>query len=192
MSISITPLSAALGAEVSGVDLRNVSAADAAALHDAWLRHHVLVLRTGSVLSDDELVAFGQCFGRVEKARKMSPLASRAEIMVISNIRENGQTIGSLPDGELAWHYDRMHQKIPNKAGILHAVETPARGGETRFANMCLAYETLPPPTRERIESLMALNTYEYGSTTAEAKQLSESTPSAVHPVVRRLPETGQ
>ena len=192
MTTSLTPLSPALGAEVSGVDLRNVSAADAAGLHDAWLRYHVLVIRHGSVLSDDELVAFGQCFGRIEKARKMSPLASRPEIMVISNIRENGETIGSLPDGELAWHYDRMHQKIPNKAGILHAIETPARGGETRFANMCLAYETLPSPTRARIDTLMALNTYEYGSTTAEAKQLSESTPSAVHPVVRRLPETGQ
>ncbi|MDQ6619200.1 MAG: TauD/TfdA family dioxygenase [Pseudomonadota bacterium] len=192
MTLSITPLSPALGAEVSAPDLRKLSAADAAALHEAWLNYHVLVVRNGTVLGDDDLVAFGQCFGHVEKARKMSPLASRPEIMVISNIRENGETIGSLPDGELAWHYDRMHQKIPNKAGVLHAIETPARGGETRFANMCLAYETLPLPTRERIETLMALNTYEYGSTTAQAKQLSESTPSAVHPIVRRLPETGQ
>lgn len=191
MSLSATPLCPTIGAAVSGIDVANLTPADAAALHEAWLHYHVLVLH-GPLLSDDQLVAFGQCFGRIENARKMSPLASRPEIMVISNIRENGETIGSLPDGELSWHYDRMHQKVPNKAGVLHAIETPKRGGETRFANMCLAYETLAAGTKDRIDALMALDTYEYGSTSANAKQLSDSTPSAVHPIVRRLPETGQ
>jgi taurine dioxygenase len=192
MTIAITPLSPALGAEVSGVNPQNVSVAEAAALLEAWLQYHVLVLRGGPLLSDDELVAFGACFGPIEKARKRSPLASRPEIMVISNIRENGETVGALPDGELSWHYDRMHQKIPNKAGVLHAIEIPSQHGETRFANMCLAYETLPAHTKERITGLAALNTYEYGRTQSDHKQLSEHTPAAVHPVVRRLPETGQ
>jgi taurine dioxygenase len=57
---------------------------------------------------------------------------------------------------------------------------------------MCLAYEKLPKATRERLEGLTALNTYEYGRTHAADKKLSEETPSAMHPVVRRIPETGR
>jgi alpha-ketoglutarate-dependent taurine dioxygenase len=189
--ISVRRLSPALGAEVFGVDLRKPDASAAEALRRAWLEHQVLVVR-GQTPSEDELVAFGAGFGRIEKARKLSPLASRPEIMVVSNIRRNGEPLGALPDGEMAWHFDRIHQKVPNKAGVLYAVEVPARGGETRFASMCLAYERLAEATRARIAGLTALNTFQYGQTRAEDKRLSADTPSAVHPVVRTIPETGR
>jgi len=188
---TVRPLSPALGAEVSGIDLRSIDSRDAEALRQAWLEYHVVVVR-GQALTDDQFVAFGACFGRIEKARKSSPLASRQEIMVISNIRENGVALGQLPDGELSWHFDRIHQKMPNKAGVLYAVEIPSRGGETRFASMCLAYERLPEATQARLSGLTALNTYQYGQTQAQKKQLSAETPSAVHPVVRTIPETGR
>jgi alpha-ketoglutarate-dependent taurine dioxygenase len=187
----IEPLSDLIGAEVRGVDLRAIGAAESELLRRAWLEHHVLVVR-GQDLAEDELIAFGAGFGRIEKARKASPLASRPEIMVISNIRRNGEALGALPDGEMAWHFDRIHQKIPNKAGVLYAVEVPARGGETRFASMCAAHEGLPGRTRARLAGLTALNTFQYGQTRAEDKQLSSDTPSAVHPVVRTIPETGR
>jgi taurine dioxygenase len=112
--------------------------------------------------------------------------------MVISNIRENGEILGSLPDGELTFHFDRIHQKIPNKAGVLHAIEIPTKGGDTWFSNMCLAYDMLPDATKKRLDGLTALNTYEYGQTHTENKKLSEVAPTAVHPVVRRNPETGR
>ena len=187
----VEPLSDVIGAEVRGVDLRAPDPQRAAALKSAWLEHHVLVVR-GQTLREDELIAFGAGFGRIEKARKMSPLASRPEIMVISNIRRDGEALGALPDGEMAWHFDRIHQEVPNKAGVLYAVEVPARGGETRFASMCAAYEGLPELTRARLAGLTALNTFQYGQTRAEDKRLSADTPSAVHPVVRTLPETGR
>jgi alpha-ketoglutarate-dependent taurine dioxygenase len=189
--IAVRRVSAALGAEVSGIDLRNVDDAARETLRRAWLEHHVLVVR-GQTLSEEELIAFGAGFGRIEKARKPSPLASRPEIMVISNIRRNGEPLGALPDGEMAWHFDRIHQKVPNKAGVLYAVEVPARGGETRFAGMCLAYERLPDATKAKLAGLTALNTFQYGQTRAEDKRLSADTPSAVHPVVRTIPETGR
>lgn len=192
MSLSFAPLSDALGAEVHGLDVTRISPEDAKALYAGWLEHHVLVVRHGRAISEDELVEFGKCFGPIEKARRQSPLATRPEIMVISNIRQDGVAVGALPDGELSFHYDRIHQKVPNKAGVLMSIEVPTTGGDTLFANTCMAYATLPEKTRARLAGLTALNTYEYGRTRAEEKNLSEATPTAVHPVVRTIPESGE
>jgi len=191
MALSFTPFDAALGARVTGLDITHISPDEAGQLHEAWLKYHVLVIH-GPIVSEDQLVNFGACFGKIENARRQSALASRPEIMVISNIRENGQAVGALPDGELTFHYDRIHQKVPNKAGVLHALEVPDAGGETLFADMCKAYETLPADMRQRLDGLTALNTYEYGQTHAENKKLAQDAPTAVHPVVRTVPETGR
>lgn len=191
MTYQALPLSPALGAEVRGVDLRNIDESGAKALNELWLKHHVLVIRD-NLVSEDELVEFAKSFGAIENARKMSPLASRPEIMVISNVREGNAPLGALPDGELFWHFDRIHQTVPNKAGVLHSIELPSKGGETRFSSMVAAYEALPEATKQRLEGLTALNTYQYGQTTSANKKLSEDSPSAVHPVVRTIPETGK
>ncbi|RXZ30943.1 TauD/TfdA family dioxygenase [Oxalobacteraceae bacterium CAVE-383] len=191
MTITVTPLAAALGASIEGLDAAHITPEDAQALHEAFLKHHVLVVH-GPQISEEQLIEFGKCFGTIENARKKSVLASHPEIMVISNIRENGETVGSLPDGELTFHFDRIHQKVPNKAGVLHAIEIPTKGGDTCFADMTLAYDTLPEATKKKLEGLSALNTYEYGQTHTENKKLSEEAPTAVHPVVRTIPETGR
>ena len=190
MAVTATPLDAPLGAEISGLDPGNIGSADAHALRDAFLRHHVLVIH-GSTVGDDDLVRFGECFGPLEPARNQSPLSSRPEVWVVSNIRMDGKLVGALPDGEMSFHFDRIHQKQPNKAGVLHAIEIPGQGGDTLFANMCRAYETLPDKTRQRIEGLTARNIYEYG-TVAVGGPLSADAPRAIHPVVRTIPETGR
>lgn len=191
MTITVTPLDAALGASIGGLDIANITQEDALALHAAFLEHHVLVVH-GPQVSEEQLIEFGKCFGHLELARRKSPLATHPEIMVISNIRENGETVGALPDGELTFHFDRIHQKVPNKAGVLHAIEIPDAGGNTSFADMGLAYDTLPAATKKRLEGLTALNTYEYGQTHTENKKLTDAAPTAVHPVVRTIPETGR
>ena len=165
MPITVTPLDAALGAEVSGLDVRDIPPADAKALRDAFLEHHVLVVH-GPAIGDDDLVRFGECFGPLEMARNPSPLSSRPEVWVVSNIRMDGKLVGALPDGEMSFHFDRIHQKQPNLAGVLHAIEIPRAGGDTWFANMCRAYETLPDATRQRLDGLTARHVYEYGSVT--------------------------
>lgn len=191
MRHEIRPLSPALGVEIAGIDLERMNFEDAAALRLAWRDHHLVLLR-GPDVSEEAYIHFGRQFGILEPARSRSPLASHPEVMVISNLRENGRELGALPDGELFWHYDRVHQRIPNRAGILHAIRLPSRGGETRFINMCRVYESLPGEIKTRLAGLKALNTYDYGRTRAEDKKLSAETPSAVHPVVRLLPDTGE
>lgn len=191
MALTFTPLGEALGARVTGLDAANITPEQGKALYENWLKYHVLVV-PGPIISEEQLINFGKCFGHLENARKASSLARHAEIMVISNIRENGETVGSLPDGELSFHFDRLHQKVPNKAGVLHAMEIPTEGGDTWFANMCLAYDTLPDATKKRLEGLTALNTYEYGQTHSANKKLDEAAPTAIHPVVRTIPETGR
>ncbi len=192
MTLSFRPLSPVIGAEAVGFDPRQFSDDERDQFKAAWLQHLVMLIRTPNVLSDDEFVALMSRLGTIENARKLSPLSSRIEVMIISNIRENGQLVGALPDGELSFHYDRAHQKKPTRATALHAIEIPDKGGETCFANMCLAYETLPVEIKQKIEGKQALNTYEYGATHAEAKKLDDDAPSAVHPVVRTIPETGR
>jgi alpha-ketoglutarate-dependent taurine dioxygenase len=185
---SLTP---SLGAEVIGLDPADISAADAAALLAAFHRYHVLVIRK-TPLTEEQQVALGSCFGRVRMASTPSPLRSRPEIMVISNIRADGVALGSLPDGEMDWHYDGLHQPNPYLAGVLHAIEVPARGGDTRFANMCKVYEELPLATRAKLDGLTAFNIYDYAATDRSAKVRDEQAPRAVHPVVRAHDATGE
>lgn len=192
MTFSIRPLSFAIGAEAIGFDPRNFTDADRDALQQAWNQHLVMLIRI-PVLSDDEFVAFMSRLGQIENARVLSPLSTRQEVMIISNIRENGQTVGALPDGELSFHYDRVHQKKPTRASALHAIEIPDRGGDTCFANMYLAYETLPDSIKKKIEGRQALNTYDYGGATSpEKKNFADGARTAIHPVVRTIPETGR
>lgn len=190
--VTVKSFDAALGAEISGFDVSAMNSQTREEILQALYRHQVLVLRSGKVLEDDMYVRLGKVFGALENPRVQSPLSSRPEIMVVSNIRKDGKPLGRLPDGEMSFHFDMMHQQMPNKAGILHAVELPATGGDTLFSNMYLAYETLPQTTRDCLVGLMALNTYSYGSVMAGAKNLDPSSPKAVHPVVRTIPETGQ
>lgn len=191
MSFTIKELSPAIGAQAVGFDPRDFSDEDCAAFKQAWYQHLVMLIR-GPVLSDDEFVAFMSRLGQIENARKLSPLSTRQEVMIISNIRENGQTVGALPDGELSFHFDRVHQKKPTRASALHAVEIPDEGGDTCFANMCMAYDTLADDLKSRLTGLKALNTYDYGATDPSKKIVDENAQTAIHPVVRTIPETGR
>lgn len=190
MTISVKAMDAACGAEISGLDVRNITPEVSKAVLDAFLQYHVLVVH-GPTITDAELVEFGKIFGPIEKARVKSPLSERDDIMVISNIRQNGELVGSLPDGEMSYHFDRIHQKQPCKGAALHGLEIPSEGGDTLFANMVRAYETLPEATKQKLEGLQALNTFTYGATSKDVKQ-AELGPHAIHPVVRRIPETGK
>jgi taurine dioxygenase len=191
MSVTIRPFDAALGAEVSGIDCREIAADDARTLREAFARYHVLVVH-GNVMSDDELVNFGACFGNLERAKFPSPVTTRPEVMVISNVRQNGELVGKLPDGEVEWHFDRMHQLTPNKAAVLHAVEIPSWGGETIYANIAKAYESLPESTKRKLDTLTAANLYDYDAASRDSRVLTATTPHAVHPIVKTLPDSGE
>ena len=193
--INVVPLSSALGADIVGVDLRApIDDATAHIIRQAWKDHLVIRLR-GQELSEDDQVRFGETFGPLNRsARKRAHHnAANPAVMLISNIRENGQLIGALPDGEMQFHTDQSHQETPCSGTMLYALEVPRVGGDTLFANGYTAYETLPDAIKQRLAGKRALHAYDYDTaSTRRGTVLKEGVPHAVHPVVRTHPETGR
>jgi taurine dioxygenase len=192
-ALAVRPLSSAIGAEIQGVDLRNdISDALAKAMLDVWHQYLVILLRDQK-LSEDDQVRFAERFGPPAKIHTPQFVRSHPAVMLISNIRENGEAIGALPDGEMQFHTDQCHQEIPAKASMLYAIEVPRVGGNTLFANAYLAYETLPADIKRRIEGRKALNAYDYDTAaTIRKAEVPAGAPCYAHPVVRTHPATGR
>lgn len=199
--LTITPLSSALGAQVSGLDLRSTLDQETLdELRAAWLRHLVLRFR-GQLLTDPELLALSRNFGKLDPPGP-NPfgkpfLEDFPEINVISNVKKNGAPIGNLGDGEAVWHCDMTYIDNPPRAALLHALEVPRSGGDTFWSNMYLAYEALPEATKHRISGLRAIHDATYNSAGVMRKGMSEVTdprqaPGARHPLVIRHPDTGR
>ncbi|PWT88854.1 MAG: TauD/TfdA family dioxygenase [Proteobacteria bacterium] len=195
-TLEFVPLSKHIGCEVKGVDLReSLAPAAASAIYRAWLDSAVLLFR-GQDLSQEDLIRVTGLFGEFaplgRPARTLPKGFSRVlpNIMLISNIRENGETIGALPDGEMMFHHDTIHRDDPHKATLLYSVEIPTHGGDTLFASGTAAYDTLDPPMQARLHGLRAVNYYVYNSVVRGDKQGVDATSQAVHPVVRTHDET--
>ena len=198
MTITITPLSPTIGAEVSGLDLREpLDDATVETLRQAWLDHIVLVFR-GQKLTQEDQVRFTEYFG--EQGDLARPKEYRTSghddvlpgIMLISNIRENGEPIGNLPDGEMMFHHDMLHAEVPHKGTTLYSVEIPSKGGNTLFANGYKAYETLPDEVRAPLEGRKAFNHYNYGSQHKGDDKGVAAFAESVHPIFRTHSETGK
>jgi taurine dioxygenase len=196
--IEIVPISDALGAEIRGVDLSDVDAAMVKAIREAWLEHLVLLFRNQE-LTDDQLADFSRNFGELDLAPPMETLQGpmHPEILVISNVMENGKAIGTLGDGEAIWHSDMNYMEEPPTGSLLYSLEIPPAGGSTGFCNMYKALETLPEDIRRRIEGL----SIKHDSSTNSGGYLRQGSkpvtdvrecPGAVHPMVCTHPETGR
>jgi len=185
-------LSPALGAEISGVDLRDpIDDALKQKLLDAWHRHLVILLRN-QTLDEDAQMRFAENFGAPAKTTSgRAYSAKHPSVMLVSNIRQDGKPIGALPDGEMHFHTDQCHQAMPAKATLLYAIEIPSQGGNTLFANAYSAYETLPEDIRARIAGRRALNAYAT-DTTLRPANYDDAKSSYWHPVVRTHPATGR
>ncbi len=112
--------------------------------------------------------------------------------MMISNIRENGETIGALPDGEMHFHHDQIHAEVPHNATLLYSLEVPDRGGDTLFASGYAAYDTLDPALKARLEGRRAFHHYSYGTTTRGGSNGVAAFAESRHPVFRTHDETGR
>jgi taurine dioxygenase len=144
-------------------------------------------------LTEDDQVRFGERFGPPAVSHTRQFTTENPAVMLISNVRENGQLIGALPDGEMHFHSDQCHQERPAKASMLYSLEVPSRGGNTLFANAYLAYETLPASIKAKIEGRKALNAYDYNNaSTHRGTRLREGIPSYWHPIARTHPATGK
>jgi taurine dioxygenase len=199
--LSIINLDAALGAQVRGIDLsKPLAQSDVDAIDEAWRTRLVLVF-PGQSLSDPQLLAVSRNFGELdppgpnpfgEPFNKQHP-----EINVISNVVENGKPIGNLGDGEAVWHADMTYVEVPPKAAMLHALEVPPAGGNTYFANMFEAYETLPDALKQAAAGKIAVHDASRNSAGLLRKGYKEvtdvrQTVGAHHPLVRTDPKTGR
>ena len=167
MSITIKPLSPALGAEVVGLDLRKpLDAATARTVRDAFDRHIVVVFRDQQLSEDDQLRAAGY-FGKVHVRRK--PTNGRdpggqwdTPFMLVTNIVEGGKPVGVFGDGEMWFHHDTSYYPEPHRATLLYSMKLPTWGGNTCFSNMYKAYENVPCALRDRLEGRKVLQVHDY------------------------------
>jgi taurine dioxygenase len=195
--LELHKLSRHIGAEIKGIDLGVALDAEVVSeLHKAWLDHSVLLLRDQK-LSQEDLLRVTGYFGNLAKLTRPAKFFPKGyskllpNIMMISNIRENGETIGALPDGEMHFHHDQIHSEIPHNGTLLYSLEIPTYGGDTLFASGYAAYDTLDPEIKETIDGKRAHNFYNYGST-LRGKGGIDAHSEAIHPVVRTHEETGR
>jgi taurine dioxygenase len=196
--LEVVPLSKYIGAEIRGIDLREKpDEATVRAIYKAWLDHLVLVFPSQQLSQEDLVRAtgfFGE-IGKVSRPPKFFPKGYSSllpGIMMVSNIRQDGEPIGVLPDGEMMFHHDMIHAEVPSKATLLYAVEVPATGGNTLFASGYAAYETLDPAVRDRLEGKKALHHYNYGTTIRGGAMGTAAFAECVHPVFRTNEDTGR
>lgn len=198
MSLDTVPLSGALGAEIRGVDLRQLqNAATIAALRNAWYENLVIVLRDQEISAEDQQ-RFCGFFGDVGKrarpaAARNEPVGAPEGMMFVSNLRVDGKQIGSLPDGEMQFHIDQCYVERPAMGTSLFAIEIPRAGGDTLFSNLYAVYESLPAAIKSRIEGRRAVHFYDYNSMVRKTFDASRTdVKNYAHPVVCTHPETGR
>ena len=191
---AITPLAPGIGVEIHGLDCASdIPDALFQQILDAW-RDNCLALFRHQTLTERQEADFAARFGKLGKVMHRHNGGSDVPgVMYISNIRENGELIGSLPDGEMFFHHDQCYIENPAIATMLYAMEVPASGGNTLFANLFKAYETLPDAIKQQLESRKAMNVYDYdGHPTKRGAEIREGVPHFAHPVVRTHPANGR
>ena len=198
VQLDVRPMTKHIGAEIHGIDLREKpDDATVAAIYKAWLDHLVLVF-PGQKLAQEDLIRVTGFFGQIGKLSRPPKYFPKGYssllpgIMLISNIRENGEPIGALPDGEMMFHHDMIHHEVPSKATLLYSVEIPSTGGNTLFASGYAAYDSLDPAIRQKLEGSKAYHHYNYGSTIKGDGRGTVAFGEQVHPVFRTHDDTGK
>ena len=198
--ITVKPSGAALAADVVGVDLSlPISDALYAQIRQAWNDHLVLRFR-GQNLDDPQFLTFARLFGELDKAPVHAGKDVEnpfPEITVMSNIKVNGKSIGNLGHYEAVWHSDMSYNESCPMGSLLYAIEVPPVGGNTGFANMYRAYDTLPPELKREIAGKGCRHDSSRNSAGELRKGFKEITdpreaPGARHPIIRTHPETHQ
>ena len=198
--IDVIPTRAVLGAEVRGVDLRDLDGSRFVALKRAWHDHQVILLR-GQTLGDHDLIGFSRRFGELDWAPVQESgrrfVEGLPEIYIVSNVTVNGEPIGSLGAGEAVWHTDMSYLDVPPMASMLFALEIPPSGGNTSFCSMYAVYEALPEALQRRIAKLRIKHdgTYNSGGYLRQGVAATDdprTSPGAIHPLVCTHPDTGR
>jgi taurine dioxygenase len=157
-----------------------------------------VIVFPGQTLSQEDLLRVTGYFGELSELSRPAKYFPKGYsrllpgIMLISNIRENGEPIGALPDGEMMFHHDMIHAEVPSKGTLLYSVEIPSTGGNTLFASGYAAYDSLDPKIRAKLEGRKAMHHYNYGSTQRGDNRGTEAFAESAHPVFRTQEDTGR
>ena len=185
-----------IGAIASEVDVRTLSEADWNALYRAWLDGIVLVVR-GQTLTMEEFLAYSRRFGRLKphRVRKTRhPDHPELTLMGVGTRKPDGQVDQAIYNRGGGWHTDSPWDTEICKGTQLYGIAIPSRGGDTLFASMYEAYDSLSESLKKRLEGLQA--EHAYGGRARKGNDLLEPEdrllPPAVHPVVRTHEETGR
>jgi taurine dioxygenase len=193
MGIEITPVTAVIGAEVRGVDMHEeLSDVDVKEIRQALLDHGVLFFRDQHI-TDDEQIAFSLRFGPMYVSPFETVHQSTPEIVVLNQVFPKGE-------GADEWHSDLTFLADPPMGSILRAVQMPAVGGDTCFANACAAYDALSPSMREFVDGLRAVHDITRplvkarrdGHSSSDLGEMQEKYPPVEHNVAVTHPETGR
>ena len=203
MGVRVNPISEVMACEITGVDLsKPLDDSTFAEIEQAFHDHQVIAIR-GQKISPENQVAFTRRFGDIEPHNTTEfVIPDTPQVLVLSNDVRDGKPIGVIDAGDF-WHSDSSHRKVPSKATILHSLRNPSEGGDTQFANMYLAYETLPAAVKLRIEGLQGIHAASKlknkrvqvskdrpGATDFYASRLGR--PDVTHPIVMVHPATGR
>ena len=194
--IEVRPIAAALGGEVGGIDLAQCSDEAIAEVRQALLNHLVLCFREQK-LSPAQQVALGRRFGALNIHPHYRSLDGHPEILPVLKEKTDKRNIGGV------WHSDVTFLARPALGSLLYAIEVPAKGGDTMFANQYLAYEALSPGMKRLLDGLEAVHSdailsrpeNKARSNAERSTKLKEEVVEVTetcHPVVRTHPETGR
>jgi alpha-ketoglutarate-dependent taurine dioxygenase len=196
--IEFRPIQGRFGAEVIGLDpSRPLDAPTFDRIEQAWFDHNFLVFRD-LVMTPDQHVALTRRFGELHI---MTPLhfnlPGHPEVMVLTNAVEEGRPLG-LRGAGMGWHSDGEDKRIPNAGSMLYAHKLPDEGGDTLFADMYAAYDSLSEETKQRIVGKRARFSradmhevhYPHLPPLTEAQKLER--PDVYHPMVRTHPRSGR
>ena len=190
--MKVHPIAGALGAEIGGIDLRRASDAEIAEIRRVWLERLVVFFREQE-LSPAEYMAFAMRLGKPIEYPFVRGIEGFPEIIEVKKLEHEKINFGGI------WHSDTAYLDVPPMASMLLAREVPPRGGDTLFANMYLAYETLSAGMKRLVAPLKAVNASSKADVTRTREDRVNSDGgeakkefAAAHPVVRTHPESGR
>jgi taurine dioxygenase len=189
---SVHPLSPVIGAVVEGADLRMPDAQLCCALKEALLKWKVLFFYDNDITAKEQ-VALARQFGELETHPVVPHVPGLPEVSVIIHDRNSR-------GNQNMWHSDVTWRPEPSWGSILRAVEVPAVGGDTLFADMGAAYDAMPAVLKDRIQGRSAVHEMGYlrvmmrkqGMSPVEMEEAVRRHPPSEHPIVRTHPDTGR
>ena len=191
--IIINPTLGSIGAEISGVDLSlDLSDAVFSEIRQTFIEHGLIFFRNQELTPDDHL-RFAKRWGKININRFFAKVDGYEQTAEVKKDPDQEINIGG------AWHTDHSYDQIPAMGSILLAKETPKTGGDTLFANMYRAYESLSDGLKRTLESMNACHSsrHVFGSHTGYAEASNQrignpelATQDAIHPVIITHPES--